>query len=203
MNPAAAATLTKKAEALGVDAGKRIALIVTKPVIEAALIALQHAAGDSGGGAKEELLDVVQVRIELSQIFNETAKRLNDQLYVDMLGALNLGYDDEVKAQNEALPESIQLKNATAPDWLTQYPIVGNDAGSTALHNSGVWRFGAEGAVGVAASTGNAAVLPIKLNDLAQRTESVSARSVEEAYVAGQQAARKAIGIALSGALNA
>lgn len=202
MNEAQATALTDQAAALGAKAAQRMNVILLGSVVDASVQAIRAVAPDQGRD-DEAVADLVEVRAALVEEFSATEERIMVDMAAWMVEAIRLGFIAEVEAQNEALPDALDIVPQDRQlDALAAYPVQGNTAQETAAHNGRVWRFGADAAVGKAASFGDASVLPESLAELAARTSSVTGRAVEEACVAGQGAARRAVSFALQRAVG-
>lgn len=202
MNEAQATALTDQAAALGAKAAQRMNVILLGSVVDASVQAIRAVAPDQGRD-DEAVADLVDVRAALVEEFTATEERIMVDMSAWMVEAIRLGFIAEVEAQNEALPDALDIVPQDRQlDALAAYPVQGNTAQETATHNARVWRFGADAAVGKAASFGDASVLPESLAELAARTSSVTGRAVEEAFVAGQGAARRAVSFALQRAVG-
>jgi hypothetical protein len=203
MNDAQASALTKQAAESGAVAAARMQAILVGSTVDAAIAAIRAVAPDQGRGAGEAVADLSDVRVALAEEFNATESRIVVDMAAWMVDGIKAGFVAEVEAQNEALPDALDI--VTTPDELdalVAYPVQGNTAQETSIHNARVWRFGADAAVGKAASFGDATVLPATLVELANRTSSVCGRAVEESFVAGQGAARRAVAAALQRAIG-
>jgi len=202
MNEAQATELTDQATALGAAAQQRMMVILLGSVVDSAVKAIRAVAPDLGRD-DEAIADLVEVRSALVEEFSATEARIAVDMAAWMVEAIRTGFIAEVEAQNKALPDALDIVPQDKQlDALAAYPVHGNTAQETAAHNARVWRFGADAAVGKAASFGDASVLPESLAELANRTSSVCGRAVEEAFVAGQGAARRAVSFALQRAIG-
>lgn len=203
MKESEATRLTEQAAALGAAADQRMATILLGSVVEASVAAIRAVQADQGRGAGEAVADLVEVRSVLADEFTATEQRIVVDLGAWMVDAIRLGFAAEVEAQNEALPDALDLVTDGATlDGLALYPVQGNTAAETAAHNARVWRFGADAAVGRASAFGDASILPETLAELARRSAGNAGRAVEESFVAGQGAARRAVAVVLQRAIG-
>lgn len=189
--------LATRAAEIGKASGADILVLLNKTLLQAAQLAVDQTIIDLGR-TDETSSDVAQVRAALSSELETSQIALVFHIRDDMQKAIQSGYHAEVIAQNAALPGGIELSSTIDTRMLEVYPVMGATATEVAMHNARVWRFGAESAAGQAAALGDPSILPVAFATLAERTAGVAARAVEEAFVAGQQAARRAVGLALS-----
>ncbi len=203
MNADAARRLEASAAVVGSAARADALTLLTGSVLESAIKAVRGVAEDTGKGAVGEVTsDILAVRGILSGTFASTEVMLRRLIYQRMTQAINAGFVAEVQAQNEALPEALRITAEDQRGLLANYPVVGNTSVETADHNARSWRFAADGIVGKAVAFGDPGSTPALLLEQARTTSGVVGRAVEEAFVAGQGAARKAIGVALERALG-
>jgi hypothetical protein len=191
--------LVERADQAGIMAASRTINLLATASTDAMIAAIRSVSGDSGAGLDEQRKDLLAVRTKLSSAFASTESALAVLVVTQMGVAVVSGFMAEVDAQNEALPEKTVIK----PDkkealLLAELPILGNTRQETAAHIAGSWRFAVEGDVGKAAAIGDASTLPPAILDTNRKTANQVANAVAESWVAGQGAARRAIGIALT-----
>lgn len=199
MNREEAKKLVNQADEAGAAAAARVLSVLSVMSTGAMVSVIRSVSVDSGAGIDEQRQDLIVIRAELSSLFSDTEAALSDLVSVQMGIALISGFMAEVEAQNEALPDGTVIK----PDkkeslLLVDLPILGNTRQETATHIASTWRFTVEGDVGKAAAVGDASILPPALMDTNRKTSNQVANAVTEAWVSGQGAARKAVGIALT-----
>jgi hypothetical protein len=202
MSPAQAKDL-ERAAALEGESTKATALgLLAAAATEATRVVLAVQKDEGRGAVGEAVADLAQTRAELSGIFARTEASLSALIRNRMTLAVQHGFVAEIKGQNEALPESVRVVPGDDLAGLSGYPVIGNTPAETGRHNAATWRFGAESVVGQAAAFGGVATLGIAMLDLANRSAAVAGRAVEEAFVAGQGAARRTIGLSLQRAFR-
>lgn len=178
-------------DAYAASAGASIEADLAQALVVPSAAAVKAAMANTGKGAiGERVADALAVNAALAGDVALTEAALDVALTGYIRAALLAGWEAGVREVNETLPDSIQLAAGDASAALLDWPILGHTPLAIAAHNAAVWRFGAEGVLGSAASVGDPTLLLPGFADLARRSGNRAAAAIGEAYASGAGAAR-------------
>lgn len=200
----AAADVADAGRTLGEAVGRRVEAMLSSTLVAASQAAVVKATATTStpGAVREVVADAAAVRDALAPALSEAEEALEGELVRALVAALRLGWRAGVEEQNRLLPDAVRLGGDRAADAaidaaLTGWPVLGHHVVDIATHNAAVWRFAAEGVLGIAVSVGSPLGVVPGLAEAATAAGNRAAQATAEAFQAGVQAARIAAGEAL------